>query len=767
MGSTNIDDIYYKNIMTLAHNFTTCICLNIYDKLSYTTDNQLKLNFMIFYNFIIKYLKIKNTQENVEKSKKTLLEICDKNISNPEKYIDKLLSNSDNFDKNEYETMFLLFKEFFIKNLIVHFFQNLTKDNYKQDFYKYLKYLFFYVKNIYEITDIFSFKKQFKTDDSEDIYFKFNEYKEIGASFEDKKYDIKEDDTDKDEIIKKNKDNINLLFYNFFMYICIYYYNFIFLMLNKEHFKLFIEFINQQLDIKDDKKKLYENKSNEKIKTETLDKIIGKNYDKIDVTEKKETILHFKHFFISSLIKLNFKNYMNEYKKITDDIYTSFYMNCFDNLQGKIFVKKIDDFIFFKSDVATREDTTSITSTGEEATRDATDQTAREAEATAAREAEATAAREAEATATRDAAADQATRDAAAKAEQAAREAAVEQAARDSARDAAKAAADQTAREAEATAAKAAADQAAREAEATAAKAAADQAARDAAKAAADQAARDASRAAVEQAARDAAAQQAAKAAAREAEDAAAQQAATIAAQQAARAAAEQAARAERLRREQEYRTLNHDIYNILRKKIDKFELCNEHKRYDMLDTMKRISDYYEKNKLNLFKDIIDYEKPKQEINLIFGLKLLKLIFNKFINIIEQIKYNSNEPKNFMHFIGDLLIYIIKSLNCINTSENIYVRDNIIILYEILEGYKNIEDAINYYDYEYLNYQIKLRINVLYSIILINYRTYKNINLKNIINNSNKNIIYYYGNEFNFDGNKKLIIFFKELFQQL
>ena len=359
MGSTNIDDIYYKNIMTLAHNFTTCICLNIYDKLSYTTDNELKLNFMIFYNFIIKHLEIKNTQEDVEKSKKTLLEICDKNISNPEKYIDKLLSNSDNFDTIEYENMFLLFKEFFIKNLIVYFFQNLTKDNYKTDFYKYLKYLFFYVRNIYEITDIFSFKLFFKTDDLEDIYFKFNEYKEIGTSFEDKKYDIKEDDTDKDEkeeIIKKNKDNINLLFYNFFMYICIYYYNFIFLMLNKEHFKLFIEFINQQLDIKDDttnndKKKLYEDKSNEKITTKTLDKLIEKKYDEIDVTEKKEIILHFKHFFISSLIKLNFKNYMNKYKKITDDIYTSFYMNCFDNLHGKIFVKKIDDFIFFKSDV--------------------------------------------------------------------------------------------------------------------------------------------------------------------------------------------------------------------------------------------------------------------------------------------------------------------------------------------------------------------------------------------------------------------------------
>ena len=407
MGSTNIDDIYYKNIMTLAHNFTTCICLNIYDKLSYTTDNELKLNFMIFYNFIIKHLEIKNTQEDVEKSKKTLLEICDKNISNPEKYIDKLLSNSDNFDTIEYENMFLLFKEFFIKNLIVYFFQNLTKDNYKTDFYKYLKYLFFYVRNIYEITDIFSFKLFFKTDDLEDIYFKFNEYKEIGTSFEDKKYDIKEDDTDKDEkeeIIKKNKDNINLLFYNFFMYICIYYYNFIFLMLNKEHFKLFIEFINQQLDIKDDttnndKKKLYEDKSNEKITTKTLDKLIEKKYDEIDVTEKKEIILHFKHFFISSLIKLNFKNYMNKYKKITDDIYTSFYMNCFDNLHGKIFVKKIDDFIFFKSDVVIAQTTivpiVPTTVAEEKARKEAEEKARKEAEEKTRKEAEEKARKEA------------------------------------------------------------------------------------------------------------------------------------------------------------------------------------------------------------------------------------------------------------------------------------------------------------------------------------------------------------------------------------
>ena len=54
-----MDDIHKKHILTLAHNFTTCICLNIYEKLSFTIDSQYKFNFTIFFNFIKQQLKIK------------------------------------------------------------------------------------------------------------------------------------------------------------------------------------------------------------------------------------------------------------------------------------------------------------------------------------------------------------------------------------------------------------------------------------------------------------------------------------------------------------------------------------------------------------------------------------------------------------------------------------------------------------------------------------------------------------------------------------
>jgi hypothetical protein len=345
-----MDDLYEKDIMTLAHNFTTCICLNIYDKLSYTTDKQLKINFLIFFDFILQKLEIKNnTEEDVKNFKKILLRICNKNISNSEKYIDKIISNTNDFDIYEYKNLFLLFKDYFIKTLIIHFFQNLTKDNYKLDFYNYLKYLFYYVSNIYEVSDIFSFRKKLKkTKDTDEIYFKFINYDEL----KDIKYIKKHNENQ--EIIKKNKDNINLLFYNFIMYFCIYYYDIIFNKFN-DHFDIFIKFINERLNItdktsKDNKKKLYEDKSSEKIKTETIDKLIENNHDDLDNTEKKEIILHFKSFFISLLIKFNFKNYMNEYTKITDGIYTSFYTKLFEKIKDKIFVEKLDNLIFIEFD---------------------------------------------------------------------------------------------------------------------------------------------------------------------------------------------------------------------------------------------------------------------------------------------------------------------------------------------------------------------------------------------------------------------------------
>jgi hypothetical protein len=346
-----MDDLYEKDIMILAHNFTTCICLNIYDKLSYSTDKELKINFLIFFDFIQQKLEIKNnTEEDVKNSKKILLRICNKNISNSEKYIDKIISNTYDFDIYEYKNLFLLFKDYFIKTLIIHFFQNLTKDNYKLDFYNYLKYLFYYVSNIYEVSDIFSFRKKLKkTKDTDEIFFKFINYDEL------KDITYKKKHNENQEIIKKNKDNINLLFYNFIMYFCIYYYDIIFNKFN-DHFDIFIKFINEKLNItdktlKDDKRKLYEDKSSEKIKTETIDKLIENKHDDLDNTEKKEIILHFKSFFISSLIKFNFKNYMNEYTKITDDIYTSFYTKLFEKIKGKIFVDKLNDLIFIESDV--------------------------------------------------------------------------------------------------------------------------------------------------------------------------------------------------------------------------------------------------------------------------------------------------------------------------------------------------------------------------------------------------------------------------------
>ena len=105
-------------------------------------------------------------------------------------------------------------------------------------------------------------------------------------------------------------------------------------------------------------------------------------------------------------------------------------------------------------------------------------------------------------------------------------------------------------------------------------------------------------------------------------------------------------------------------------------------------------------------------------------------------------------------------------LNCTDKS---YTKNYIEILYNILHNYKNIENEFDKYDYLYANYQVKLRIYVLYSLILINNSDYYEIiNLKKIEKNlTKKEDIIDFGNKFNYSYNINLINYFEELFSHL
>ena len=315
-----------NNIDLLFFNYTSCICLNIYNILCFDcsinsdiTLDTIKSNFEIFYSFIKKSL----TNEE-------LLKFAD-DIKLSQKAID-LMNKYDQMsiaalDIDNYFNLFKYFKKYFIKKLIKHFFdqykalvENTTEKINTDYFYE----LLFYVADIYNIDKIKS-KLDLESlkiviDEQDNVFKNGNN---ITADFKDKQ---------NTSYSKKNIENNDILFYNFILYTAIYIYSKL-----KHDNKLaeFIEFIKyyHSKDISDDAKK-----------KENIAKLFtAKNFSEDKITEYKDK-KHFENFkdkFIEYLIKFYYDNY-NKKENLN-------YLQCYYKFTKNIFKIINDCNIFYTS----------------------------------------------------------------------------------------------------------------------------------------------------------------------------------------------------------------------------------------------------------------------------------------------------------------------------------------------------------------------------------------------------------------------------------